>query len=209
MQGMRKGRARSATARCLLASLAAASVVISPGPVYAANFGSGETVGNATSPSSSVNLGNDANHTYRFYLADPPRRAATDWAAQNDYIGTPVSLFRLADAASGTDRTMDVMVADGDYGDNGAIGWVQCPAGAITNGVHPDRTCYGQILRYNLFYAAYYDTTAEQQRTACHELGHTVGLRHTSNTTTCMKSSAPLSTSYFDSHDKGHLNGYY
>ena len=43
---------------------------------------------------------------------------------------------------------------------------------------------------------------------ACHEMGHTVGLQHTSNSNSCMEATGytPLDLS---NHDVDHINGNY
>lgn len=68
----------------------------------------------------------------------------------------------------------DVRVVDGTY-DNNQLAWVNCPSGATEGGSNPNRWCYGQKLTVNL---AFDLPTAGRRYVACHELGHTVGLRH-------------------------------
>ncbi|ROO85671.1 hypothetical protein EDD29_3218 [Actinocorallia herbida] len=47
-------------------------------------------------------------------------------------------------------------------------------------------------------------TVAKRQHTACHEVGHAIGLGHT-GLTSCMKQAS--STKVYSSHDRGHVNG--
>ena len=48
-----------------------------------------------------------------------------------------------------------------------------------------NRWCRGQIARFNAIFAPGYNQLARDW-IACHELGHTVGLRHIVNNATCM-----------------------
>ncbi|GAA4364883.1 hypothetical protein GCM10023146_06020 [Nocardioides caricicola] len=86
-------------------------------------------------------------------------------------------------------------VSDSGYGDNGAIAWVNCPSGATETGSNPNRTCYGQRLNWNTYsgYASTWNTTYGARYVACRELGHTIGLRHTAQTGSCLRSQTPNS----------------
>lgn len=96
----------------------------------------------------------------------------------------------------------DVCVYDDDYGDIGLNGWNAC-AGA-TSGVHPSQTCSLQWVRINLYYSP------PAKRIACHELGHSVGLRHTADQASCLKTTASGGTSSdLTPHDIDHLNARY
>jgi hypothetical protein len=96
----------------------------------------------------------------------------------------------------------DVIVYAADYGENGAAGWVWCPPDAPqgTND-RGDRWCRHQELHFNLNprYAAFFADPASRDYMACHELGHTIGLRHWGNppfsdppvAATCMNPDVP------------------
>lgn len=111
----------------------------------------------------------------------------------------------------------DVRVYDDDYGDNNVYGWVECPTTATTGGGtnYPNRWCYGQRLRFNLeeTYAGYWDTSFGGGFVACHELGHTVGLRHEADIFEfgCMQVDTPdfaVSNTYSE-EDVDHVLGAY
>ncbi len=90
-------------------------------------------------------------------------------------------------------------VWDWDYGDNGLNGWNACVG--TTNGAHPNQKCTQQWVKINLFY------NPPPQRIACHEMGHSVGLRHSDDQASCMKSTAAGGNSnVLTAHDKSHLN---
>ena len=69
--------------------------------------------------------------------------------------------------------------------------------------------CRGQTIRYNSA-----DAFASNflKFMGCHELGHTVGLRHRNGDWGCMEERGPGSSSYpsdYTNHDKLHINGWY
>ncbi|HEX5040515.1 MAG TPA: matrixin family metalloprotease [Candidatus Limnocylindria bacterium] len=103
-----------------------------------------------------------------------------------------------------------MIAADSTYGFNGAAGWVDCPASAPQGGANPDHWCQQQWMRFNLTYTTYFDDTASRNSTACHELGHTLGLNHGPATTgSCMTANTPNGSTTIDAHDVAHINGYW
>jgi hypothetical protein len=92
------------------------------------------------------------------------------------------------------------------------------PANDLTS--HPDRWCRGQHARFNSHYIQHYETGFERRIVVCHELGHTLGLRHRTTplaegpdftTWGCMYPAAGKSgvTDTIDSHHRGHVNNHY
>ena len=93
---------------------------------------------------------------------------------------------------------------DYDYGNNGFFGWTACVSGT-SSGTNPNRTCGRQFVRFNLNYSP-----PSVSRLVCHELGHTVGLRHGDETNSCMFDPITGSTSStLTSHDRAHIDGRY
>lgn len=80
-----------------------------------------------------------------------------------------------------TGSTYDVRAWDNNYGDTGYWGATYCPSGAAQGGTDPLRWCKPQYIRYNVYYSYKYDSVQERRAIACHELGHTAGLRHHPN----------------------------
>jgi hypothetical protein len=173
---------------------------------YATNFGS--TV-SGSSPVNQVSLANNKHHRVDFFDTTTRTGNITQWALNNQFPRFDFT-WQFVDSSD-----YDVRVADSDFGDNGAVGWVNCPSGATETGANPNRTCYGQRLNYNLYsgYANGWDTTFGGRFVACHELGHTVGLRHedAGDNPSCMKIQSPdaAQTNTYSTEDVNHvLNNY-
>lgn len=101
-------------------------------------------------------------------------RTALGWSFANNY-GTNLDMFQTTTSA------WDVAVRELDYGSNGAVGWIDCPPTAVQSGSHPSHHCADQVFRIDDVYIYDYDTTNEARNLVCHELGHTVGLRHSND----------------------------
>lgn len=107
----------------------------------------------------------------------------------------------------------DVVAFEAPYGFGGSpIGWVNCPPNAIVTGTDPNRTCYGQTM---IFDTSGIPLVSQHQLDAimCHELGHTVGLRHVnpakdgSDWNSCMQATIAESTpASLSQHDFSHIN---
>lgn len=94
----------------------------------------------------------------------------------------------------------DACVFDDNFGNNGFAGWNGCVSGT-QSGSHPNMTCGLDHVRINTFFSP---TAAV---VACHELGHSVGLRHSTESGSCLQTPLVNSTTLTD-HDKQHINNY-
>lgn len=100
----------------------------------------------------------------------------------------------------------DARAFDYAYGDTGYWGATYCPSTSTQGGSDPARWCYPQYIRFNLTYSHKLDSAQERRAIACHELGHTVGLRHHhSQGVSCMYD--PVLVDYLDGgHDIPQIN---
>lgn len=168
------------------------------------------------SPPRCTNVGDNLRHHVAFdvSLTDELASALRDSMAE-DY--GPTRLIVIEDQA--VTAWTDVIAYSGDFGDNGAAAWVYCPADA-PQGINPsgDRWCRHQELFFNLNprFGAYFDDDASRDHVTCHELGHTVGLRHWGNpphsagpaAETCMNTNTPDGPTGLHQVDVDHIDAY-
>ena len=107
---------------------------------------------------------------------------------------------------------VDVNVYDGNYG-SGYWGVTFCPQYSSQGGTNPYRWCRPFVVRFNNgYYPSKFDSVFERDVIACHELGHTTGLRDRDYTnslqTSCMIDNAFYSD-YLSEDDEMHLNDRY
>jgi hypothetical protein len=168
------------------------------------------------SPPRCSSVGNDTRHHVAFDvslsvgLAESLRDTMIE-----DYEPTKLEMI-LQDAV--TPET-DVIAFSQDYGNNGAAGWVNCPRDS-PQGVNRQRHrwCQGQELHFNLnpSMSGFFADDGSRDHVACHELGHTLGLRHWGNppdsvgppAATCMNSDTPDGPPNLHQVDHDHINAY-
>ncbi|MGL5829038.1 MAG: hypothetical protein ACRC0L_05650, partial [Angustibacter sp.] len=117
----------------------------------------------------------------------PDMVIAADWAVAR-YDLTDMVVYR-----DESDPFPDVKLNDYNYGPS--TSWValtQCPTyNTGTGGAHPNRWCRNQRNIFNTYFYWYetgvYDDQYQRRKLTCHEMGHTVGLRHnTVSTDSCI-----------------------
>lgn len=210
-------RRRSAGATVMLLGITFGSVVFEATPALATNFGS---LCSSEFPDHCVSLANNATHAIRYVNLEccypsqnyiPGMTVAADWAIvrYDDY--TVLRVYR-----DQSDPYPDVELHDWDYGETPWIAATKCPStNTGVGGAHPNRWCRGQQIifnsRYYWRYTGYYDTAFQRRAVACHEMGHTVGLRHRAPAPySCMYTYANQGTSsILDQHDIDHINARY
>lgn len=210
---LRLERLKHSAAPLLGGVVVIAGLLLSPGDA-SANFGSQGTCG-YQGGSGCVSLANNKWHAVRFYSVTSSVKAGVRWGI-SQYDATDLVVYETS-----SDSLPDVRVFDGGYSPLNWVANVDCPVDNTGTGSYGPSLnwCRGQTLSVNLDITNNYNFTwLEWRSVGCHELGHTVGLRHLSTTTCMQPCSLPpppdLSScwrqQYLGSHEKNdHLNPFY
>lgn len=148
-------------------------------------------------------IANDGSHSWYPMAVTANLLAATRTASATYDAVTDVSTFERSSSSN-----IDVIVMDDFTGLANIVAWTQCKVGAATGGTDPHAYCVPQLLRYDLADTLDYDSVGERSSIACQEMGHTLGLRHSSSTSSCMYTFRTTQAGLVQ-HDRDELNLHY
>ena len=168
-------------------------------------------------PPRCTSVANDLRHSVYFdaTLTEGLASSLRDTLAE-DYDPTDLVALEVTELT----RSTDVIAISQDFGDVGAAAWVYCPADAPQGeNSEGDRWCRMQELNFNLNarYAVFFEDDGSRDHVACHEMGHTIGLRHWGNppesvgppAATCMNADTPNGPPDLHQIDIDHINAYH
>jgi hypothetical protein len=180
------------------------AAALQPEPTHATNWGSSGSPGYSPNPNWNgvwfMPAGDAIFNVGSFAASTTTQNAlATHISWLNIWGGVSASYVTYCSSEN-------ACVVEADYGNNGYGGWNQC-IGAVA-GSHPNQTCTRAYVQLNL------NSTFSflgRRSLVCHELGHSLGLRHTTSTSSCMyvPPSAQNIPETYNTHDINHLNTRY
>ena len=206
------GRYPEEMKRLACAAIGTAVLLAIPAVPARADFGSTPCGG---TPRNCVNLADNKTHTWypEGVLGNQiPGIASAFQTGMNDYEN-----FTKITTTKTQSSTLDVLVTDYPYpqyynsSDGGVLGWVECLPNSNTSGSQPNRRCDRQKLRLNsTSYPDYYSDFGESHSLSNHEIGHTLGLRHTTSVS-CMRTpfSKSLYYTYTNTSEEGQIDAHY
>jgi hypothetical protein len=155
-------------------------------------------------------IADNGTHYVYFSNVETPQYNATVDRMENVY--EPIAGISMIELSSYT-SSVDVGVYDGYLGVNEYAGWTQCAAppgpGMTYGGSGRHRWCKPQHILYNLSRTGYFSTGERRRMIACHEMGHTLGLQHTTADASCMETDANTSETIRQNHEVLHLENLY
>lgn len=146
-------------------------------------------------------VADDGSHTIYNFNLNAGWQSATAYAITSVYDPLPqiTALW-----TTGSDD--DVYAYNANYGLTGIWAWTQCVSGATYGGTDPSRWCKPQWLDYNTSYA---QTASQAQAISCHEMGHTLGLQHSNESSGSCMIKNQRTINILSAHDKSMIAGHY
>jgi hypothetical protein len=204
MEGRNRFRLLAVTTSLVLAALQPAGAIASN---FGSNTASGGTPAHACdTTTSSQCIANNGTHVFCFSAVGSSIVADTRTIMTNDYEALS-SITTSEQSCTCSTCSLDLQIFDADY-NTSFWAWTACASGATFGGSDPRRWCKPQNLKWDLGTASAWNTTAGRQYIACHEVGHSLGLRHSGDTTSCMFPNR-ITTHVLTSHDQSMLTTWY
>jgi hypothetical protein len=174
-----------------MAAAAVAALVFTPTPANAQGFGPSWVSGGGC-----CRWADNGNHTYYLDTLTGGSYNAITFALGTRLEATVMTTDRFESWNNDT----DLLVYDGLYPSATWWGIWACDVAVSGN----NNLCNRGHITFNL------SKGTPNNQLACQEVGHSVGLDHSSSTGSCMYQVAgPSVSTDFDAHDKGHINGFY
>lgn len=168
--------------RLLLAAIVSAVLILSPTAVVASNFGAWFADGRG--------------HIFIYVSLGAAYTTASNNARSTDLNPTDINT-----SMTSAHDTADVAVYDEDHGDAGYYGYYQCITASSSS------VCTHSHAVFNTWSGLGLNDT-KRDSVACHEFGHSVGLKDFNTYWSCMHDDEFFPTVYSD-HDRVHINGRY
>lgn len=175
----------------IVASLSSLVFVLFPSPAHANNFGWG-CIDEGGSGCVQYYYNHGSSIRYFYENLDQSWQDNLSWNRVNNLNPTDLSTSYVSEHSNS-----DVAVRVNNYGDLGWAGQADCVDRSAP-------TCRHWHLEMNTYYGPY--TQWQKRYLACHESGHSVGLRHV-GAAGCVEET--WSTNLFSGHDVDHINAYY
>jgi hypothetical protein len=152
----------------------------------------------AFGPSGCCLYADNANHTYYPWSLTAGTLSSLRFAMGFRLDSTDMT----TDEFQSQDANTDVVAVDVAYGTDASHSWWGLwTCDTLVSG--SSTQCNKGTMRFNLSWGT---PTAVL---ACHEVGHSVGLDHSLETSSCMVQPTSPTADDFSTHDRSHINGYY
>jgi matrixin len=189
--------------RAILIVATSLAVVALAIPAWATNFtgGNGQT---GCSNGSPVNAADGNPHAFYYLDVTSNVRSAVEWVRVNAVEPTDVNTV----VETSVNYRTDNVIYDAYYSTFCGFDWTQVIGLTTCVSLASNNRCEKHEVRFDLNDMDGF-TAFQRQTIACHEIGHTLGLTHRTETDGCMTNPANFASRVYSSHDKAHINGFW
>ncbi|MBA3878019.1 MAG: hypothetical protein C0498_14065 [Anaerolinea sp.] len=195
--------------RTIAGAVAIVLALVTAFPAIATNFGSNTASGGTPAHRCDTDAWSQCIANNGVHLWYPQDLTANLLAATRNASATYNAVADVLASEWSSSTGVDVIVMDEFNNLPNIVAWTQCKVGAATGGTDPHAYCRPQWLRYDLADTSAYDTLGERNSIACQEMGHTLGLRHSSSTSSCMYTFRTTQAGLLATDDTIELNAHY
>jgi hypothetical protein len=149
-----------------------------------------------------------ANWDVAGVLLGTTTRNSAGSAVGNQYGPTDLNATYSGNAGTSCPSSAETCVYDDNYGNTGWYGIAECIG--TTAGSDPNATCSRSQVRIDQYTGSpYVAGIAESPYNLCHEIGHSVGLRHTTSNTCLKRYVDGGSATFINQAEINELNAHY